>query len=656
MAKGKIIKKKPPKTEEFVVIGGSDALLWDDIDSPEDDAWAAAVRDFFKTEEKPKIVRKKGSSRSGNWGHTGKAGMHGGSNPGGGHSQVSGSKGKAKPKPKPKAKAKITKKPKVKVEKKPKKFVGVRNYEKFKRENVEWEETLSKEEKKSLGNYTLGRDPATNYYAVNNHLRGKDPWTRARYFDDWDESKENVERLEEEAKILHGALERSSITKDLIVYKGALKRVFPDEGLEVGDIITDEGFISTTTRRQTASNWSRTIGSRYDDKLIFKINVPKGSKGAPVDSIGGVTVQSEILLQANTSFRVDSYNPKRGLVVMTLIDQSPMEALKQLFSRLKGEKKVTDSRFVWDEDQVVIKKGTRLVRKKGSSRSGNWGHTGKAGMHGGSDSGGGHSQVSSSKVPGGKGKAKPKPKPKAKGKLKPKKVEKKPKVTDSQKTEYQKLFDKEWEGRLDEKEVDAIEHYTTGGYYDISSYLRRGNKRPMYSSLEELESSIEEIDEALERSSIPQDVVVYRGTRTTHFQDVEVGDVIVDRSFVSTTTDRGLAEEVYVGGKKSMLVEIKVPKGSKGAAVGSVSMFGSNEREVLLARDTAFRVDSINFTEEGVSTMTVTVVERSTLGKIEDFLRGKESKKSKKKKYNPADKFSWGEGQFLIKKKKKSKK
>jgi hypothetical protein len=53
-----------------------------------------------------------------------------------------------------------------------------------------------------------------------------------------------------------------------------------------------------------------------------------------------------------------------------------------------------------------ITKNKQLIIIKGSRRSGNWGHSGKAGMHGGSDEGGGHGAVAASRLPGGKGKQK----------------------------------------------------------------------------------------------------------------------------------------------------------------------------------------------------------------------------------------------------------
>lgn len=99
-------KAKQPKFEEYVSPLG-DEFLWGDIDSEEDDRWAEKTRKLIEQRRAKssifKLVRKKGGPRSGNWGHTGKAGMWGGSNPGGGHSQVSGSKVPgSKPKAQPK--------------------------------------------------------------------------------------------------------------------------------------------------------------------------------------------------------------------------------------------------------------------------------------------------------------------------------------------------------------------------------------------------------------------------------------------------------------------------------------------------------------------------------------------------------------------------
>ena len=43
-------------TREFVVLGGTDADLWDDIDGPEDDAWAVAVN-AMSAEDTPADAR-----------------------------------------------------------------------------------------------------------------------------------------------------------------------------------------------------------------------------------------------------------------------------------------------------------------------------------------------------------------------------------------------------------------------------------------------------------------------------------------------------------------------------------------------------------------------------------------------------------------------
>ena len=56
--------------------------------------------------------------------------------------------------------------------------------------------------------------------------------------------------------------------------------------------------------------------------------------------------------------------------------------------------------YLVDEDDII--KDKQIVIVKGGPRSGNWGHSGKVGMWGGSNAGGGHGAVSPSKIPGGK--------------------------------------------------------------------------------------------------------------------------------------------------------------------------------------------------------------------------------------------------------------
>ena len=334
-------------------------------------------------------------------------------------------------------------------------------------------------------------------------------------------------------------------------------------------------------------------------------------------------------------------------------------------------------------------------RKKGSSRSGNWGHTGLAALHGGSDKGGGHSQVSGSKIPGGNGKPaqKPKAKPKAKptAKLKkpePKTVEK-PKPTsvvdrlrvrieefvarvkgkyfqDEPKTEYSEvgdydsLINEEWESNLSPEERDALEKYTVTSYHRFSKYLRAGAD---ISDGEKEE--IKKIDQALSRFEISQDMVVYRGADGVFFQDedLEVGDLFTDGSFISTSTNRVHAERWASWKSDPLLFTINVPKGSIGAVLGNVSIFGdikdyAREDEVLFSRQSIFRVDAYN---AKAGTATITLIDQANLEdesmKLKEYLRAifKTDKKKKPKDYDPVEKYTWSKGDIVIVKQKPKK-
>lgn len=96
---------------------------------------------------------------------------------------------------------------------------------------------------------------------------------------------------------------------------------------EPGDVFTDRAFGSTTADRKTADTFLDGAGgttgmsleriaefdpSALDNAAILSINVPRGSRVLPVDSIrgagygSGFSRESEILLPANTSLRVVS--------------------------------------------------------------------------------------------------------------------------------------------------------------------------------------------------------------------------------------------------------------------------------------------------------------------------------------------------------------
>lgn len=115
-----------------------------------------------------------------------------------------------------------------------------------------------------------------------------------------------------ELKLIDDAFAKAKTTEDIEVYRGisgdAMKHY---QHLKPGDSFKDSAFVSTSTDKDTADNFSR-----GDGKAIMQVRVPKGSKAISVDSLsvfkkgGNVTrSENEILLDRNSSFKVVSIKP-----------------------------------------------------------------------------------------------------------------------------------------------------------------------------------------------------------------------------------------------------------------------------------------------------------------------------------------------------------
>lgn len=131
---------------------------------------------------------------------------------------------------------------------------------------------------------------------------------------------------------------------------------------------------------------------------------------------------------------------------------------------------------------------------------------------------------------------------------------------------------------------DSIRSYTEEYYADINYALRQGNP------IEEgsiVGRNIEGLDEAFKRApNVPENLIVNRGIPSSVIAGLNKGDVFQDKGFVSTT----ISPKTQFGNTQ---VEIRVPKGSKGIYVASISAYDT-EYELLLNRGTKFRVVDTN--------------------------------------------------------------
>jgi hypothetical protein len=171
-----------------------------------------------------------------------------------------------------------------------------------------------------------------------------------------------------------------------------------------------------------------------------------------------------------------------------------------------------------------------------------------------------------------------------------------------------------------------VEDYTMNAYGPINTYLRTNkweedNESGIQKS--ELPEYRRALDNAINRTEAPRDMLLYRGTSgVDKFDTLKEGDVFTDKGYVSTTTKPDQLWDFMstaTGGRydsrpveKGYVLQVTVPKGSKVLSVNKYfkdvsEAYGPTalireENEHILPRGTKFRVDSIGSVEvrEGI--------------------------------------------------------
>ncbi|MGP3734160.1 putative T7SS-secreted protein [Streptomyces sp. GDS52] len=133
-------------------------------------------------------------------------------------------------------------------------------------------------------------------------------------------------------------------------------------------------------------------------------------------------------------------------------------------------------------------------------------------------------------------------------------------------------------------------------YREMNGFLRGD---PQLGTPEVL-NNIREVDRALAGNPLPEDVMVVRGSGTDHmhFKRPEdlIGRTMSDSGYMSSSL--GNHPVPSFEGKEAIL-RLRVPEGTHAAWVERVSDFGVTERELLLGRDTNYRVTRAFLDEKG---------------------------------------------------------
>ncbi len=184
-----------------------------------------------------------------------------------------------------------------------------------------------------------------------------------------------------------------------------------------------------------------------------------------------------------------------------------------------------------------------------------------------------------------KSKAKPKAKPteKAKPKAKPSAKDKPSKTRDyidgdtASPAAIKKMekIENATYSKFSKSEKTSLKEYTGDGYESINKNLRSGGK-PTGAAVE--------MDKAFSSSSLSHDMEVHRGfTLGGGRKPPKIGSTMQDNAYMSTSHGQRRAEGFLSRKDESVLMKIRVPKGSKAIYIGKNSKYG-NEQELLLDR------------------------------------------------------------------------
>lgn len=163
----------------------------------------------------------------------------------------------------------------------------------------------------------------------------------------------------------------------------------------------------------------------------------------------------------------------------------------------------------------------------------------------------------------------------------------------------------DWAEHLSDEEIEAMNHYSQGGYADINGVLSSKTFTPK-ASVESVHETVKHLDSALAKASRNKEVVVYR----RHFfydeagsfahisteelqQKFPVGSVYEPGFFMSTSLDQKNIPGPDRGPSDNLIARFEI-KTRRGASISATTNQGTNEKEFLLPRDGKYRVVNNN--------------------------------------------------------------
>lgn len=162
-------------------------------------------------------------------------------------------------------------------------------------------------------------------------------------------------------------------------------------------------------------------------------------------------------------------------------------------------------------------------------------------------------------------------------------------------------FTSKGSAELSEEELERLNSYTESDYHYINRYLR-GKAEEFNEGMNELvQGQVDELDSIIKKQVLPKKLTVYRNGSAemlalpegASYEQIKnaVGRVFEDPAFMSTTMDESVNVQT---GDTSIRLSLTVPPGEgRGVDIDATGASTYNEKEYLLARNTKYKVVSI---------------------------------------------------------------
>lgn len=162
-----------------------------------------------------------------------------------------------------------------------------------------------------------------------------------------------------------------------------------------------------------------------------------------------------------------------------------------------------------------------------------------------------------------------------------------------------------WEEALTDNQRNAIRGYQQQTFGLINDTLRGHREEDTKTAYAYEQIAI--LDQALASARMPMNITAYRGFVDP---DLNVGDTYTDLGYSSTTLAPAIAVARAKGHTNGAVARIKLPLGTTGAYVETVTAI--DQAEVLLPRGQTFKIVAI--TDETLAGSTVTVIDVELVG------------------------------------------